>query len=305
MSESALLRPRPGPVDAATLWNGFWFRPEAPTNLAVARIVIALSALWVVLSRRDLPSLFEYPSSMWRTVPPERRLRFLLVVSPAVERALWITLHLALLLTIVGLLTRWAALLSAILLYHFAPLETIFRTGNPYLLGFTTPCVALIAVAVSQSGGAFLRRGRDDADWVSWRHRWPVAMCEFLLCWMYFFAGYSKLVTTGLAWLDPRNIRNYILAINQALGMAHRPGLGLWIADHPVLCGFVSVTGLSLELLFPFVLVVRRGRIPLVVAMVIFHLLNFLVFRIAFQSILLLLVFIDWQALVHERRMTA
>jgi len=281
------------------VWNDFWFRPESPLNLAVARLLLVVSALWVVLSRPDLPSILDFPATMWLWVSPERHIRFLLLFNVGTERVLWYALHVALILTLVGLATRWMALASGLLLYHFAPLESIFRSPNPYLLGFTTPCVGLILVAVSASGGAFRHNSRESA----WQHRWPVAGVQFLLCAMYFFAGYSKLFATGLAWLEPRNIRNTILVIDQALGFTARPSLGLWIADHPLLCGMISVTGLIFELIFPLVLISRRARSVLVPLAFLFHVLNAVVFRIYFQSILLLLVFIDWQPLLAKRTM--
>jgi hypothetical protein len=283
------------------VWSDFWFRPESPVNLAVARVFLAVSALWVVLSRPDLPSILEFPATMWHWVSPERHIRFLLLFNIGTEKMLWYALHVALVLTLVGVATRWTALAAGLLLYHFAPLESIFRSANPYLLGFTTPCLGLILVAISASGGAFRRNRRES----SWQNRWPVAAIEFLLCAMYFFAGYSKLFATGLAWVEPRNIRNTILVIDQALGFTARPSLGLWIADHPLLCGMISVGGLIFELIFPLVMVSKIARSVLVPLAFMFHILNAIIFRIYFQSILLLLVFVDWQGLVAKRRMVA
>ena len=279
------------------VWSDFWFRPDAPTNLAVARVLLAGSSLWVALSRPDLPSILEYPRAMWQTVPPERRIRFLLLFDMRTERILWYALHVALILAMIGVATRWMSLASALLLYHFAPLEAIFRNGNPNLFGFTTPCVALVIVAASASGGRFMRASE------RWQHRWPLALIEFLLAAMYFFAGYSKLFATGLEWLAPRNIRNTLLAINQALELDTGHSLASWIADHPLLCGATSICGVVFELTFPLVLfskVARRVYVPLAF---VFHILNAVVFRIYFQSIWLLLIFIDWHGLIAKRIM--
>jgi hypothetical protein len=234
---------------------------------------------------------------MWDWVPPERRIRFLLLFSVRTEELLWYALHVALVLAVMGIGARWASLISGVLLYHFAPLEAIFRNGNPNLLGFTTPCIGLVVVAASASGGRFFR---SDA---SWQHRWPVAILEFLLCAMYFFAGYSKLFATGPAWLEPRNIRNTIMVIDQALDFTSPSSLSRWIADHPLLCGAISLTGLLFELTFPLVMVWRRARMVLVPLAIIFHILNAAIFRIYFQSIWLLLIFVDWHRLFSNRIM--
>ena len=56
-------------------WARFWYGPEPARNLAAARILLAATALWVVLSRHDLPGILAYPPEMWAGVSPERRVR--------------------------------------------------------------------------------------------------------------------------------------------------------------------------------------------------------------------------------------
>jgi len=283
-------------IELRRRWNGFWFRADTALNLAVARLLLAGTSLWIVLSRPALPSILEFPDAMWQSVSHERRVRFLLIFSQSTEQILWYSLHVALVLCLLGIMSRWSALVSGLLLYHFAPLEAIFRGGNPNLFGFTIPCLALIVVAASASGGGF---GHGEE---SWQHRWPVAIIEFLLCAMYFFAGYSKLFATGLAWLEPQNIRNTLLAINQTLGFTG-PSLALWIAGHPTLCALLSVAGVGFELTFPAVMISRRARAVYVPVAIVFHLLNAIVFRIHFQDMALLLVFVDWRVLTTDRIM--
>jgi hypothetical protein len=280
----------------ASRWSELWFAPAAPTNLAVGRMITAATALWVVLSRPMLPSLLTFPRAMWSTVPEERLIRFLLVFDPRIEQALWIVLHIVLTLTLFGVASRWMALGSALLMYHFAPLETIFRTGNPYLRGFTIPTLALLIVGASASGGAFMRRARSHPEWASWQHRWPLTLIQCLFCFLYAAAAYSKLFMTGVAWMHASNIRNYLLAIHQALDI-RPPALGLWIADFPLLCAAIGVGGITIEFAFPLVMVSRIARRILVPTMAVFHILNAVLFHINFQNIAMLLVFVDWEAL--------
>jgi hypothetical protein len=276
-----------------------WFEPEGLTNLAVARILLALVALWIVLSRQDLPSILEFPHAIVGSILPERRLRFGLLLGVGQERVLWGALHVALAATVCGVATRWAALASGLLLYHLAPLETIIWSGNPYLRGFTIPALGLLIVAASASCGAFPRRGERDVP--SWENPWPLALIQLLFAQIYFFAAWSKLVTSGLAWLSPKNIQNYVLVLDQLFNFPRGTPGGNAILGWPALAAGVALGGMLLDLLFPLVLFSRRARWVLLPAAALFHLANGLVFHIWFQNALLLLLFVDWEALATRR----
>src|SRR5688500_14201664 len=135
-------------------WERFWHRPEPARNLAVARVLLAGTALWMVLSRAALPEVAGLPDEMFLRVSPERRLRFLMGLGPGAERALFALLHLALLGALLGVRPRVTCLLSAVLLYHFAPFETIIRSPNPYLRGLTIPTLGLAILAASPCADA-------------------------------------------------------------------------------------------------------------------------------------------------------
>ena len=85
-------------------------------NLAAARVLLAAAALWVILSRHDLPGILAYPPELWAGVSPERRLRFLMVLGLPAERALYALLHVALLCAVFGVAPRVASFASGLLL---------------------------------------------------------------------------------------------------------------------------------------------------------------------------------------------
>ena len=60
----------------ADAWSGFWFRTGSQYNLAAARIVIAVHALWILVSR-DLPAIAGLPEVFWSEVPISRQWRYL------------------------------------------------------------------------------------------------------------------------------------------------------------------------------------------------------------------------------------
>jgi hypothetical protein len=263
----------------------------------VARILLAGTALWVVLSRAALPEVVSLPDELFLRVSPERRLRFLMLLGPGAERVLFALLHGALVAALLGVVPRLSCLLSSVLLYHFAPFETIIRSPNPYLRGLTIPTLGLAILAAAPCADALrlrLRRGAGPPPPPAPRYRWALALVQVVFCQVYLFAGYAKLVTSGLSWTAPDNMRTYLLLLNQGLTAAPERTLGYALAQMPVAVSVLAVLGLVFELSFPLVLFSRLARWVLLPLAVVFHLGNSLLFRIAFQNLPLLLLFVDW-----------
>lgn len=288
---------------AGSAWARFWYGPEPAVNLAAARVLLAAAALWVVLSRHDLPSLLAYPPELWAGVSPERRVRFLMLFGVGFERALYALLHVALVCALAGLWPRVACFVAGVLLYHFAPFETIIRTPNPYLRGMTIPCLGLLIVSFSRCGDALALLPRPPASPPpSWEYRWPLRLVHVLFCQIYLFAGWSKLFTTGWSWASAENVRGHLLALNQALVAPPASSWGYAVAAHPLACSALAWAGLALEFAFPLVLFSRAARWVLLPAATLFHAANSILFRIFFQNVPLLLLFVDWDALSRIRR---
>jgi hypothetical protein len=293
------------PADAAgSAWSAFWYGGGSARRLAATRILLSAVALWVVLSRADLPSLLAFPQELWANVTPERRLRFLMLLPLGVERALYALLHATLLCALLGVWPRAACLASGLLLYHFAPFETIIRTPNPYLRGLTIPTLGLLVLSFSRSGDALaLAAGRPGgAPAPSWQYAWPLRLVQVFFCQIYLFAAYSKLFASGWSWLSSASIRGHLLVLNQALSEPPEASWGYALARHPALCAGVAWAGLALELAFPLVLVSGTARVILLPAAFAFHLANSVLFRIFFQNVPLLLLFVDWDRLLPGRR---
>ena len=284
-------------------WARFWYGPEPALNLAAARVLLAATALWVVLSRHDLPSIVAYPPELWGGVSPERRIRFLMLFGVGIERGLYALLHAALVCAVVGLWPRVACFVAGLLCYHFAPFETIIRTANPYLRGLTIPCLGLLVVSFSRCGHALALWPRPPAGPPpSGEYRWPLRLVQVLFCQIYLFAGWSKLFTTGWSWTAADNVRGHLLALNQALVADPASSWGYAAARHPLACGALAWAGLALEFAFPLVLFSRAARRVLLPAAGVFHAANSILFRIFFQNVPLLLLFVDWDALARSRR---
>src|SRR5262249_55542645 len=145
-SPRRVFRPVKLPSASARAWDRFWFRPEPAANLAAARSIVCAQALWILLSRPDLPQILEWPRAFWIGVDRAVATRFLLFDLPVgVERVLYGALLAGLAAGVLGFFSRAGAAAMAILLYHFAAFEDIFSsTGGPFFRGLTLPVLALV-----------------------------------------------------------------------------------------------------------------------------------------------------------------
>ncbi|HET9315423.1 MAG TPA: hypothetical protein VFQ51_07515, partial [Vicinamibacteria bacterium] len=153
-------------------WDAFWHAPTSSRNLAVARVLLAGTALWMVLSRVDLPSVLEFPPDMWTSLGAAREARFGLGSPLVLERTLYAALHATLVAALLGIHPRLSCLASGLLLYHFAPFETIIRSPNPYLRGLTIPTLGLLILSFAPRMG----RWRVFAAAPEEAPRWPLRL---------------------------------------------------------------------------------------------------------------------------------
>jgi hypothetical protein len=265
-------------------FEAFWFTPESPANLTVARALLAGTALWVVLSRFDLPSVLGFPDEMWAGVSLAQRVRFAYLLPLVVERSLWVLLHVLLVGAILGVAMRATCILSGLLVIHFAPLESILWVPNPYLRGLTIPALGLLTL-----GFAGARNSR----------RWPLLLTQVFFAQIYFFAGYAKIFTSGFGWIDAENIRRYLLLLTQFLGF-DRHNVAYAFVEHPILCAMIAWAAVVYDLAFPIVIFKPATRWFMLPLAIIFHIGNAALFHVVFQEATLLLLFVNWQPLADR-----
>jgi hypothetical protein len=281
------------PARMAAEWQRFWLAPGSPTPLAAARVIVAAYALWLLLSR-DLAALSAMPAELWATVPQTARWRYLLFPGPhGLEVVLEWLARVALVGALLGVGARACCAAAGVLLYHLAPLETLFLTPAPFTKGFTLAVPALLVLAFAPSDHALaLRPGRSRP--APEAYGWPVRLLQLLVCQAYFFAGWAKLWHAGLGWASAENMRAWLLLSNLDPQMGALPAVGLWLADRPGLCAAMGALALALELAFPAALVWRRARRWLVPAAALFHAAILATLGYAFLYLPLLLLFVEW-----------
>jgi hypothetical protein len=276
---------------AAALWERAWFRPAHPLCLTAARSILCLQALWILLSRPDLPDLARWPAEFWVLSGRSLPARFGMVGFPvAVERALFLALHASLVAALAGLRPRLTCLVSGLLLYHFAPFEEVIaRMPHTAFGGLTVSTLGLLVLSFAEWPS---RGAAPSAEF-----RWPFALVQLLFAFGYFFPTMAKLRFSGPGWFTAENIRYYALG---NLGVTGAP-LAAWVAERPLVCGAIAAGTLLLEGLSPLVVLSPAAALAFIPAALVFHVGIVLVIGYFFPSLPLLVLLLDWD-LIGRRR---
>jgi hypothetical protein len=133
------------------------------------------------------------------------------------------------------------------------------------------------------------------------RYGWPIRTAMLVVALAYFCAGYQKWRHSGLAWVTSDNIR-WVLYASAEGERAH--GLGVLIADRPVLAHLLAAGAITLETAFPLVLVLRRSRWLVIGAAIAMHLTIQLTLGLDYsaQWLTMVVVFADWPTLTDRLR---
>lgn len=275
-------------------WDAFWFTPASATNLGAVRVVVAVHALWILLSR-DYAGIARAPAVFRSTIPDDVRWRYLIFEGGGdLDRAVQTLAILSLVLVLIGVAPRVAALLAAVSIYHLAPLETAMWTPSPYGRGMTLAPIALVILAAARSGDALSLGRRVRAPERSWEYRWPLQLLGLLVVQIYLFSAIGKLGTAGLDWGSAENVRRWLLLFNTTSESSPFSFLGLWIADHPSLCAAIGVGTVLFEWSVPVALFWPASRVALIGMAMLFHVGTLLMMNIYVGEAWYLLVFVDW-----------
>src|SRR5439155_5077945 len=137
IAASAFIARRGVPPIPSNVWNCSERMTNADrTNFAAMRIIVVLNALWLVLSRPDLPRFALLPAVFFKQIPRITTIRFAAFHFPAViEWTLYIALIASLIAVAFDRRTQFTAFAAALLLYRFAALEPLI--GSISSLWFT------------------------------------------------------------------------------------------------------------------------------------------------------------------------
>lgn len=276
-------------------WDRFWFADGSPYDLAAARIVVSLQALWIILSR-DIPAIAELPGGFWSGVRGQLWRYAIFPGHPSVEYAVQGLALVALVAAALGVVPRASCLVAALMLYHLGPLEGVLWWGDPGERGLEIPILALVVLAVSPCADAWsVRRGAPPSTRPAWEYRWPLVLIQTFFIWVYVFGAYGKVYANGgLGWISGQNIRQLIwyMGVWPSPGPFHR--LGPLLASLPGIPMAIAVLTTVFELSFPLVLFSKTARRILVPVAFAFHLGIAAAMNLLYPNLPLLLTFVNW-----------
>lgn len=261
-------------------WDRYWFGEASLMRLAVFRIFVMAAAFYAVWHFRI--SVFQHAqgidvSYLGRSWRPIFALEALGIGPPGPRAAsvLWAAMLASLALGLVGLATRAACAVAAVLVAYWIAVHYSF--GQPHhdcvALFFALAALPFAPVGRRFSLDALLGRvrragrGGDPRD-VAERAPWaalPWRLTQLTIALGYFFAGATKLVLAGPLWAD-----GYTL---QGIMIEYRSPWSEALASRVEVCALMSAGLLLVQTSFPLIFLARALRwvyVPLAVA---FHLM--------------------------------
>lgn len=283
-------------------WERFWFRPGSAVNLAAARMVFAGQSLWILLSR-DYAATSGLPPEYWSGVTLRGQWRFLAFPGhPGIEYLLQGIAVTVLVAALVGLYPRLACLAGALLLYHLAPLETIYWTHTAYTRGLTFSVLGLFVLGLAPSGDALALWPRRPGAHEAWEYHWPLVLLFTIVSFSYLFAAYAKIVAVGPDWLSGLTAREWLYLLSKDDQVAVFSSLGLWLAARPALCTLIGVGTIIFEAGFIAAVFSKRARRVIIPLAFAFHTVVLFSMNIVWLTAPMLLIFIDWEAVGRKLR---
>jgi hypothetical protein len=283
-------------------WNAFWFAPGRAIDLGICRaLFFGLLFLWQV--NHDFSAWGEYSHVFWMPIWLFDRLHIPMLPPPAIE-GIQLAWKGALLFSAIGLWSRPAMLTACAL--------GTYLMGLPHNFGQTQHFDTLIvfasgALAISRAGDAVsidaliaARRGAvRSAD--PWEYTWPIRFVWVAMAVIFCAAGLSKLRHSGLDWVFSDNLS--LLLLRQQYHLSDGEPLtnwGIWVAHHPWVARGFAAAAVSIETLFPLVLVSRAARAVLVPAGLAFLVGIRVLMGPTFEQFMMCYVFwIPWHRIVH------
>ena len=235
-------------------WNAYWF-PVTPTlDLAICRVVaVVAQLLWF------FPDLGEHTNLLVKNtdfIEPQLIVRAISAIVPreafftpeGFTVLYWATM-VAGVSALVGFFTRASLFLFALGTWIFV--AHLFSYGDRHHTEALF-CIFLMLLAFAPSGerlsvDALLRRRRDIAPRATSDVAiWPLKVVHVLLALTYFSAGMSKVLFSGLQWVNGYTLQGH--TFGDALQRGHP--VGIWLAQQHTLAVALSYFTILLEVFF-------------------------------------------------------
>jgi predicted DCC family thiol-disulfide oxidoreductase YuxK len=244
-------------------WMNFWFAPASASSMGFYRFLFFLlifvfhvwddSRVWHNVPKEWFQPIWIFKFFHWKLLSPGKLL---------LMETVW---KIALFFACIGFFTRLSAFIGfAFGLYLLGLANCWGKTGHGDAM--VTLLICVFAIARSGDGwsidalirAAKRRDTRPPDQMLSGEYTWPVRCGQLVLSMVFFNAGCTKLIRSGLAWVTSDNMA--ILLIQHHFSSAPLTDWGLKLAQYPLLCKIMAGGSLATELSFPLALVSKWAR---------------------------------------------
>jgi hypothetical protein len=287
----------------ATSLQRYFFAPCPPQQLGCCRVAFYLWLLLFYLPLVDtyhsqnVSAFADVAPVFWQPIFPFTFLRLPAPAHPWIDATV-LAFRVSLLMACVGLLTRmsmWCALVLGCYVigvpFSFGKLS---HTGGVVVIALGIMALAHAGDAISLDAWRRRRAGRPIVE-ESGEYRWPIRFVWVLLATAYFVSAVSKVMNSGLGYLDPDTMASFLRQRSFAWYNQPLTNWGYPLADVPWLCSTIAAWTLIGEGFFWLTLFWRRARAILVPGLLLTHLgITGLIGPQFFQWLSLFIFFVPW-----------
>lgn len=236
-------------------WLAYWFRPKTPTDLAIGRVLF-YGIFFLYYLPHDFSAWANVSEAFWSPITPFRVLP-LPVFSAEILTLLQIIWKTALLLSCVGLLTRYGTAVTFLLGFYLLALPQNFSKVYHYdaILVFIFGILAASRCGDALSIDAWWRGLRVAP---SGEYRWPIRAIWLTITLIFFAAGVAKLRNSGLEWVTSENMA--FILLRQQYSEQPLVNWGIWLAQSGWFYRPIAAVTLFLEIGYPLAMILPRWR---------------------------------------------
>lgn len=281
----------------------FFYRPTAPQNLALMRIVLmtllAGHLAFQVLSH--LGQVAALPHSARQGLPLVGWVIDIIPISPGIYSVMTILGIVFCVLAAMGLFTRASLIFSALILLYVLGVPNFFgKVNHTHFMVWIPAFLAFAPAGEVWSLDSVFRRRRGVSPHTDphFRYGIPMRLIFLQLGMIYFFSAIGKLWFSGLDWALSDNLV-YLMRLEWLENFSAVPTLRLDL--YPWLCRFLALGVIAFELGYVFLIITPKTRVPAALSAIAFHNITNYFLLIDFKFLQMLNAFhLDWFAFFRK-----
>jgi predicted DCC family thiol-disulfide oxidoreductase YuxK len=234
----------------------FWFRPVAPDNLGICRVLF-FGTFFILYLNKDIASWAHVSPVFWKPITLFK-LFSIGVPSYDILRLLECTWKAALFLSCIGFFTRISTSLSFLLGAYLIGLPHNF--GKIHGDGLVLLIMGVMALSLCGKAWSVDSLLSNKEQPPSGEYRWPIRAVWLLISFIFFAAGISKLRHGGLTWAFSHSLALELNHHQYHIAFDPLVSWGLYLGQIPILGVLLALTTHIVELFYPLSLFSKKAR---------------------------------------------